>query len=101
MAQLAGICMLDPEAEKKDQLFFGGVDNCRWRKPVVPGDMLVRCRDMRPIDSPDAIAHICLLFRLLCHCDDSGAFLPAKDVLHLWQSRTSMSMQRSLACVRR
>ena len=22
--------------------FFGGVDNLRWRKPVVPGDVLVR-----------------------------------------------------------
>ncbi len=42
MAQLAGICMLDPEAEKKDQFFFGGIENCRWRKPVVPGDTLVR-----------------------------------------------------------
>ena len=42
MAQLAGICMLDPDAEKKDQFFFGGIENCRWRKPVVPGDTLVR-----------------------------------------------------------
>ncbi len=42
MAQLAGICMLDPEAEKKDQFFFGGIENCRWRKPVIPGDTLVR-----------------------------------------------------------
>ena len=42
MAQLAGICMIDPAAEKKDQFFFGGIENCRWRKPVVPGDTLVR-----------------------------------------------------------
>jgi 3-hydroxyacyl-[acyl-carrier-protein] dehydratase len=49
MAQLAGICMLDPDAEKKDQFFFGGVDNCRWRKPVVPGDTLVSCNDLRSI----------------------------------------------------
>lgn len=42
MAQLGGICMLDPEAESKDQFFFGGVEKCRWRKPVVPGDCLVR-----------------------------------------------------------
>ena len=41
LAQLGGICMLDPEAESKTQFFFGGVEKCRWRKPVVPGDCLV------------------------------------------------------------
>lgn len=42
LAQLGGICMLDPEAESKTQFFFGGVEKCRWKKPVVPGDCLVR-----------------------------------------------------------
>ena len=45
MAQLAGIVMLDPEAgsesEEKNTFFFGGVDGCKWRKPVVPGDVLM------------------------------------------------------------
>jgi 3-hydroxyacyl-[acyl-carrier-protein] dehydratase len=45
LAQLAGIVMLDPEAgsdsEKNNNFFFGGVDNCKWRKPVVPGDVLM------------------------------------------------------------
>jgi 3-hydroxyacyl-[acyl-carrier-protein] dehydratase len=45
LAQLAGIVMLDPEAgsdsEKNNNFFFGGVDNCKWRRPVVPGDMLM------------------------------------------------------------
>lgn len=45
LAQLAGIVMLDPEAgsdsAKNNNFFFGGVDNCKWRRPVVPGDVLM------------------------------------------------------------
>lgn len=42
MAQLAGLALLDPDnTEAKGLFFFGGVDNCRFRKPVVPGDVLV------------------------------------------------------------
>jgi len=42
MAQLAGIALLDPEnTESKGLFFFGGVDGCRFRKPVVPGDVLM------------------------------------------------------------
>lgn len=43
MAQLGGIAMLDPSDEAaKNQFFFGGIEGCRFRKPVVPGDTLVR-----------------------------------------------------------
>lgn len=41
MAQLGGIVMLDPEAPAKEQFFFGGIEKCRFRKPVVPGDTLM------------------------------------------------------------
>jgi FabA-like domain len=41
MAQLGGIVMLDPEGPSKDQFFFGGIEKCRFKKPVVPGDTLV------------------------------------------------------------
>ena len=42
MAQLAGLVMLDPEnTEAKGLFFFGGIEGCRFRKPVVPGDVLV------------------------------------------------------------
>ncbi|KAL4444975.1 hypothetical protein ABPG77_004025 [Micractinium sp. CCAP 211/92] len=45
LAQLGGIVMIDPtDAAQQNNFFFGGVDNCRWRKPVVPGDVLMmRC----------------------------------------------------------
>ena len=43
LAQLGGIVMIDPtEAAQQNNFFFGGVEGCRWRKPVVPGDVLVR-----------------------------------------------------------
>ena len=45
MAQLGGIIMIDPaDAAQQTNFFFGGVDNLRWRKPVVPGDVLVHRR---------------------------------------------------------
>lgn len=42
LAQLGGILVLEgADAESKNNFFFGGVENCRFRKPVVPGDTLV------------------------------------------------------------
>ena len=42
MAQVGGLVMLTPEVGgSKDNFFFGGVDACRFRKPVLPGDTLV------------------------------------------------------------
>ena len=41
MAQVGGLMMLTPEVGgSKDTFFFGGVDNCRFRQPVRPGDVL-------------------------------------------------------------
>lgn len=42
MAQVGGIVALQPPmAEPGQDFFFGGVDNVKWRKPLVPGDVLV------------------------------------------------------------
>jgi len=42
MAQVGGLVMLTPEVGgSKENFFFGGVDACRFRKPVLPGDTLV------------------------------------------------------------
>lgn len=42
MAQLGGLVMLDPKDQAaKEQFFFGGIEGCRFRRPVVPGDTLV------------------------------------------------------------
>ena len=41
MAQVAGVALLGvtPDKEKK-LLYLSGVDRCRFRRPVVPGDQL-------------------------------------------------------------
>ena len=45
MAQLGGIVMMDPEDQAaKKNFFFGGIEGCKFRRPVVPGDTLVRPR---------------------------------------------------------
>jgi 3-hydroxyacyl-[acyl-carrier-protein] dehydratase len=42
MAQLGGIVMMDPEDQAaKKNFFFGGIERCKFRRPVVPGDTLV------------------------------------------------------------
>ena len=42
LAQLAGIICLQMEgAEPGAVFFFAGVDGVKWKKPVVPGDVLV------------------------------------------------------------
>ena len=47
MAQLGGIVMMDPEDQAaKKNFFFGGIDGCKFRRPVVPGDTLVSVLDI-------------------------------------------------------
>lgn len=42
LAQLLGILILkDVDKSAQENFFFGGVENCRFKKPVVPGDTLV------------------------------------------------------------
>ena len=42
MAQLAGIVMAGMDgAEPGAIFFFGGAEGVKWKKPVVPGDVLV------------------------------------------------------------
>jgi len=42
LAQLSGILVLKgAEKAARENFFFGGVESCRFRKPVVPGDTLM------------------------------------------------------------
>ena len=42
MAQLGGIVMMDPEDQAaKKNFFFGGIEGCKFWRPVVPVDTLV------------------------------------------------------------
>jgi beta-hydroxyacyl-ACP dehydratase FabZ len=42
MAQAGGFLLLSQAEDREDKLiFFTGIDKCRFRKPVVPGDQLI------------------------------------------------------------
>jgi beta-hydroxyacyl-ACP dehydratase FabZ len=42
MAQAAGFLLLSQVEDRDDKLiYFTGIDKCRFRKPVVPGDQLI------------------------------------------------------------
>ncbi len=41
MAQVAGVCMLSQEEHKGKLPYFAGIDNVRFKKPVLPGDQIV------------------------------------------------------------
>lgn len=39
--------MMDPDnKEAQKNFFFGGIEGCKFRRPVVPGDTLVNCHTM-------------------------------------------------------
>ena len=41
MAQVGGmVCLQEPVTDGKGDFFFAGVNNVKWRRPVVPGDTL-------------------------------------------------------------
>jgi 3-hydroxyacyl-[acyl-carrier-protein] dehydratase len=42
MAQTAGVLVFNslPEEDREKNVFFLGIDNVRFRKPVIPGDQL-------------------------------------------------------------
>jgi len=42
MAQVGGLVALqEPITDGKGDFFFAGINNVKWRRPVVPGDTLV------------------------------------------------------------
>ena len=41
MAQLGGLVMINTDDGPAGEFFFGGVDKLRWRRVVVPGDVLM------------------------------------------------------------
>lgn len=57
LAQLGGLVMIDPADEaQKNNFFFGGIENCRFRKPVVPGDTLMLRVDLTKFNKRFGIA---------------------------------------------
>jgi len=57
LAQLGGIVMIDPNNKaESNNFFFGGVEKCKWRKPVVPGDTLMMRVDLTKFNKRFGIA---------------------------------------------
>lgn len=70
LAQLGGLVMLDPSDEAaRNNFFFGGIEGCRFRKPVVPGDTLVRVCCARCV--LHVLRHVCAACTAVAlHLDD-------------------------------
>ena len=66
LAQLGGIMMMDPENKAAQKnFFFGGIEACKFRKPVVPGDVLVAplcpvhcCADLERVQNSSDKRHL-------------------------------------------
>ena len=59
MAQVGGVAMLYPEENRGKIAMFGGRENIKFKRPVVPGDQLV---------TKAHVVRVCGEFGLL-HCD--------------------------------
>ncbi len=58
MAQAGGFLLLSGVEDRDDKLiYFTGIDNCRFRKPVIPGDRLVFDVEVRSARSNFAKLH--------------------------------------------
>ena len=42
LAQIAGLFLLNSYPDMKSEFLFGGINGVRWRKPVVPGNSLIK-----------------------------------------------------------
>ncbi len=40
LAQVGAVAILQKEENKGRLAFFAGIDNCRFKRPVVPGDVI-------------------------------------------------------------
>ena len=57
MAQVGGVAMLYPEEHRGKLAFFGGMDNVRFKQPVVPGDVLVTKAEITKVRGNFGVLH--------------------------------------------
>lgn len=57
MAQVGGVMMLSPEANRGKIAYFMSIDNAKFRKPVMPGDQLVLEVEAGKIKSRTGMVH--------------------------------------------
>ena len=56
LAQVGAVCILSCEKFKGKTAYFGGINNCRFKKKVVPGDVLILETELIKQKGPVAIA---------------------------------------------
>ena len=56
LAQVGAVCILSCEKFKGKTAYFGGINNCRFKKKVVPGDVLMLETELIKRKGPVAIA---------------------------------------------
>lgn len=76
LAQVGAVLALSEPANRGKIAFFGGVDNCRWRKQVRPGDVLRLEIEVTAMRGPVGKAHGRALVegKVACEADLTFAF---------------------------
>ena len=57
MAQVGGVAMLYPEEHRGKIALFGGMDNIKFKKPVVPGDTLITRAEIVKVRGDFGVLH--------------------------------------------
>lgn len=57
MAQVGGVAMLYPEENRGKIALFGGMDNVKFKRPVVPGDQLVTKAELVRVRGDFGVLH--------------------------------------------
>ena len=57
MAQVGGVAMLYPEEHRGKIALFGGMDNIKFKKPIVPGDSLITKAEISKVRGEFGVLH--------------------------------------------
>lgn len=81
LAQVGAVAVLSMEANKGRLAFFTGIDNCRFKRQVVPGDQLKLEVEMTKLRGPMGKGHGVATVdgELVCECDILFALGPVPE----------------------
>ena len=57
MAQVGGVAMLYPDEHRGKIALFGGMDNIKFKKPIVPGDSLITKAEISKVRGEFGVLH--------------------------------------------
>ena len=57
MAQVGGVAMLYPDEHRGKIALFGGMDNIKFKKPIVPGDSLITKAEITKVRGDFGVLH--------------------------------------------